>query len=55
VHEFITALDRHWHYNAALVSFGASQRWITVAKGLKNDGWAVRGTQARWNGFRWAG
>jgi hypothetical protein len=67
VHVFLTALDRHWQYNAALASFGPSQRWIAVAKAMKTEGWPVRGTQSRWklgeltvdwaavapNGFSW--
>jgi len=48
VHSFISALDRHWQYNAGLAAFGASQRWIAVAKGLKADGWPVHGPQSRW-------
>ena len=68
VHSFITALDRHWQYNAGLAAFGASQRWIAVAKAMKNDGWPVHSPQSRWklgeltvdwssvapNGFEWA-
>jgi len=68
VHDFVEALDRHWQYNAALGSFGPSQRWIAVAKAMKADGWPVRGTQQRWklgeltvdweavapSGFAWA-
>jgi hypothetical protein len=67
VHEFLEALDRHWQYNAALGAFGPSQRWIAVARAMKNDGWPVRGSQSRWklgeltvdwaavapNGFSW--
>ena len=48
VHDFVEALDRHWQYNAALGSFGASQRWIAVAKAMKADGWPVHGPQSRW-------
>ena len=48
VHDFISALDRHWQYNAGLAAFGASQRWIAVAKGLKADGWPVHSPQSRW-------
>jgi len=47
-HDFIEALDRHWRYNAGLATFGASQRWIAVAKAMKAEGWPVRGTQRRW-------
>jgi hypothetical protein len=67
VHDFVTALDRHWMYNAGLASFGPSQRWIAVASAMKAEGWPVLGTKARWrlgeltvdwaavapNGFAW--
>ena len=67
VHTFISALDRHWQYNAGLAAFGASQRWIAVAKAMKADGWPVHSPQSRWklgeltvdwdsvapNGFSW--
>jgi hypothetical protein len=48
VHELMTALDRHWQYNAALASFGPSQRWIAVVKALKAEGWPVHDSAARW-------
>jgi hypothetical protein len=47
VHEFLEELDRHWQYNAALGAFGPSQRWIAVAKAMK-ESWPVLGGQARW-------
>ena len=48
VHELMTALDRHWQYNAALASFGPSQRWIAAVTALKADGWPVHDSGARW-------
>ena len=67
IHAFIEQLDRQWQYNAALGAFGPSQRWIAVAKAMRQN-WPVLGTQARWklgeltvewsavapNGFSWA-
>jgi len=47
VHAFLADLDRHWQYNAALSAFGPSQRWIAVAKAMRND-WPVLGTASRW-------
>jgi hypothetical protein len=69
VHVLLEALDRHWQYNAGLGAFGPSQRWIAVARAMKNDGWPVLGGPARWKlgeltvdwesvaptGFRWVG
>lgn len=66
VHAFLADLDRHWQYNAALSAFGPSQRWIAVARAMKND-WPVLGSASRWklgeltvawdsvapNGFSW--
>lgn len=48
VHEFLAALDRHWAYNAGLATYGPAQRWIAVAEGLRDDGWPVLGSKARW-------
>ena len=47
VHDFVESLDRHWQYNAALGAFGPSQRWIAVAKAMREN-WPVLGTQSRW-------
>lgn len=67
IHELMLALDRHWQYNAALASYGPSQRFIAAVDGLRTDGWPVRGGRTRWrlgeltvawdsvapNGFAW--
>ena len=48
IHELMLALDRHWQYNAALASYGPSQRFIAAVDGLRTDGWPVRGGRTRW-------
>jgi hypothetical protein len=67
VHEFLAELDRQWAVRAPLSVYGPSQRWIAVAKGMREGGWPVRGNQSRWrlgeltvewaavapNGFSW--
>lgn len=66
VHEFLNELDRRWQHNAALGSFGPSQRWLAVANAMRQN-WPVLGNQSRWklgelsvewgavspNGFSW--
>lgn len=48
VHELMTGLDRHWQYNAALSTYGPSQRWIATARGLQADGWPIQDGPSRW-------
>lgn len=48
IHRFLLDLDRHWQFNAALSSYGPSQRWIAAAEGMRGDGWPVLGTKSRW-------
>ena len=48
VHELLTALDRAWRTHAPLSVYGPSQRWIAVARTLRDDGWPVLGSQRRW-------
>lgn len=48
IHRFFIDLDRHWQFNAALASFGPSQRWIAAVQGMCSDGWPVLGTRSRW-------
>jgi hypothetical protein len=48
IHEFLSALDRHWQVNAPLSVYGPSQRWISTAEGMRADGWPVLGTRSRW-------
>lgn len=48
IHEFLTALDRQWLTHAPLSSFGATQRWIATAQGMKEAGWPIIGNKSRW-------
>jgi SAM-dependent methyltransferase len=48
IHEFLSALDRHWQVNAPLSVYGPSQRWIAAVEGMRADGWPVIGTKSRW-------
>jgi len=48
IHKLMNDLDRQWAYNAALSSYGPSQRWIATADALRNSGWPVQGGRARW-------
>ena len=48
IHEFLSALDRQWLTHAPLGSFGATQRWIATAQGMKDAGWPIIGNKSRW-------
>jgi SAM-dependent methyltransferase len=48
IHEFLKSLDRHWQVNAPLGVYGPSQRFLATAQGMRDDGWPVLGTKARW-------
>ncbi len=48
IHQLLQELDKKWAHNAALSAYGPSQRWIAVAKALKNGGWPVIGGRSRW-------
>jgi SAM-dependent methyltransferase len=48
IHDFLTALDKHWQYNAPLSIYAPSQRWIATVAGLRDEGWPVLGTKSRW-------
>jgi hypothetical protein len=48
VHDLLAALDRAWRVHAPLSVYGPSQRWIAVARGLREEGWPVRGGARRW-------
>jgi hypothetical protein len=48
IHTYLSAVDRAWLTHAPLSSFGATQRWIATARTLKESGWPISGTQARW-------
>ncbi|MEY2699040.1 MAG: hypothetical protein RL720_996 [Actinomycetota bacterium] len=48
IHDFLTALDKQWLTHAPLSSFGATQRWIATAQGMKEAGWPIIGNKSRW-------
>ncbi len=48
IHEFLSALDKQWLTHAPLGSFGATQRWIATAQGMKEAGWPIIGNKSRW-------
>ena len=48
VHELLATLDRLWATHAALSVYGPTQRWLAVVASLREAGWPVLGTRARW-------
>ena len=48
IHEFLLALDQQWSYNAALATYGPSQRFIATASAMRAAGWPVIGPASRW-------
>lgn len=48
VHALLRDLDREWDRAAPLSSFGATQRFLATVAGLKERGWPVLGSRARW-------
>ncbi|WP_309710315.1 class I SAM-dependent methyltransferase [Pseudolysinimonas sp.] len=48
IHELLLTLDRLWAMHAPLGVYGPRQRWIAVVASLREAGWPVRGTRARW-------
>jgi hypothetical protein len=48
IHDFLIALDKQWLTHAPLGSFGATQRWIATAQGMKDAGWPIVGNKSRW-------
>lgn len=45
IHELLEAMDRNW---AAAPRWGARQRWINMARTMREQGWAVRDSPSRW-------
>ncbi len=45
IHELLEAMDRNW---MAAPRWGARQRWIHMARTVREQGWAVRDSQNRW-------
>ncbi|MCU1549795.1 MAG: class SAM-dependent methyltransferase [Glaciihabitans sp.] len=48
VYDYLQAIDRFWQVHAPLGVYGASQRWIATAESLRDAGWPIQGTKARW-------
>ncbi|MRX44163.1 class I SAM-dependent methyltransferase [Agromyces kandeliae] len=48
VHDLLEALDRGWRVHAPLSVYGPSQRWIALARDLRDAGWPVRDGARRW-------
>jgi hypothetical protein len=48
IHDLLVALDRLWATHAPLGVYGPTQRWLAVVASLRDGGWPVRGTRARW-------
>lgn len=48
IFDFLSALDTAWKHHSGLAVFGASQRWISVCKDLRNQGWPLVGDSKRW-------
>ena len=48
IHDYLEAIDRLWQIHAPLSVYGGSQRWIATAESLRDAGWPIAGTKARW-------
>ncbi|HWH97604.1 MAG TPA: class I SAM-dependent methyltransferase [Pseudolysinimonas sp.] len=48
IHELLSTLDRLWATHSPLGVYGPTQRWMAVVASLRDVGWPVRGTRARW-------
>jgi hypothetical protein len=48
IHDLLATLDRLWATHAPLGVYGARQRWMAVVGSLRQAGWPVLGTRARW-------
>lgn len=48
IHDLLSTLDRLWATHAPLGVYGPTQRWLAVVASLRDAGWPVRGTRARW-------
>jgi hypothetical protein len=48
IHGLLATLDRLWATHAPLGVYGPTQRWVAVVAALRDAGWPVRGTKARW-------
>ena len=48
IHRFLLDLDKWWAVHSPLGVYGPSQRWVAVAMSMRDAGWPVLGTKARW-------
>jgi hypothetical protein len=48
VHAYLAALDDSWRRSAAYAAYGARQRFVASAEALRELGWPVVGSAARW-------
>ncbi len=69
VHAYLADLDRWWRVHSPLGVYAPSQRWVAVASSMREQGWPILGTKARWRlgeltvawnavaprGFEWQG
>lgn len=48
VHDLLGTLDRLWATHAPLGVYGPTQRFLAVARGLRDAGWPLRDGPSRW-------
>jgi hypothetical protein len=48
IHRYLADLDRYWAVHAPLSVYSPAQRWVAVARSMRDDGWPVIGGTARW-------
>ncbi|MDQ4503851.1 class I SAM-dependent methyltransferase [Sinomonas sp. ASV322] len=48
VYDFLQALDGAWLAAASLAPFGNRQRWIAMARAMRESGWPLADGPARW-------
>ena len=48
IHRFLADLDRLWATHAGIGALSPVQRWVTTVRGMKDAGWPVRDSAARW-------
>lgn len=48
VYDWLTAMDRAWARAAPIGSYGARQRWLATVADVRQSGWPVTGSPARW-------
>jgi hypothetical protein len=48
IHDYLADLDRWWRVHAPLGVYGPSQRWVAVARSMRDAGWPIVGGRSRW-------